>query len=74
MRLLAPRAELRLLLTGGSGLVDSTRLSFLGEALRALLVMEARGLQVRRRRSGWGRCGVGWGVKDDGVQKGRAWG
>ncbi|KAG2446125.1 hypothetical protein HXX76_000723 [Chlamydomonas incerta] len=49
VRLLAPRAELRLLLTGGSGLVDSTRLSFLGEALRALLVMEARGLQLTAR-------------------------
>ncbi len=52
MRLLAPRAELRLLLCGGSSLVDSTRLSFLGEALRALLVMEARGLQVGTRQEG----------------------
>ena len=46
LRLLAPRAELRLLLTGGSSLVDSHRLSFLGEALRALLVMETRSLTV----------------------------
>jgi len=46
IRLLAPRAELRLLLTGNSSLIDSTRLSFLGEALRALLVLEMRGLTV----------------------------
>lgn len=61
MRLLAPRAELRLLLCGGSSLVDSTRLSFLGEALRALLVMEARGLQVGsgRDRGRESKGGVG---------------
>ncbi|KAG2498011.1 hypothetical protein HYH03_004269 [Edaphochlamys debaryana] len=49
VRLLAPRAELRLLLCGGSGLIDSVRLSFLGEALRGLLVMEARGLTLTGR-------------------------
>lgn len=42
LRLLAPRAELRLLLCGGSSLIDSHKLSFLGEALRALLIMETR--------------------------------
>lgn len=47
IRLLAPRAELRLLLTGGTTLIDGSKLSFLGEALRALLVMEMRGLTVR---------------------------
>lgn len=46
IRLLAPRAELRLLLTGGSALIDGSKLSFLGEALRALLVMETRTLTV----------------------------
>ena len=46
LRLLAPRAELRLLLTGNTSLVDSHRLSFLGEALRALLVIETRSLTV----------------------------
>ncbi len=46
MRLLAPRAELRLLVCGSSALIDPARLSFLGEALRALLVLEARTLQV----------------------------
>ncbi|GLC45726.1 hypothetical protein PLESTM_001771400 [Pleodorina starrii] len=49
VRLLAPRAELRLLLVGDSGLIDSTRLSFLGEALRALLVMEVRDLKLVSR-------------------------
>ncbi|GIL72466.1 hypothetical protein Vretimale_4182 [Volvox reticuliferus] len=49
VRLLAPRAELRLLLVGPSALIDSTRLSFLGEALRALLVMEVRGLKLVSR-------------------------
>ncbi len=47
IRLLAPRAELRLLLTGDTTLIDSSRLSYLGEALRALLVFEMRGLVVR---------------------------
>lgn len=46
VRLLAPRAELRMLICGGSSLIDPARLSFLGEALRALLVLEARALQV----------------------------
>ncbi|KAJ9508288.1 hypothetical protein QJQ45_011794 [Haematococcus lacustris] len=47
IRLLAPRAELRLLLTGNSCLIDGQKLSYLGEALRALLVLEMRGLTVR---------------------------
>lgn len=42
VRLLAPRAELRLQVAGGSSVVDTARLSYLGEALRALLVLEAR--------------------------------
>ncbi|KAG1655243.1 hypothetical protein FOA52_007975 [Chlamydomonas sp. UWO 241] len=42
LRLLAPRAEVRLLLTGNASLVDSHKLTFLGEALRALLIMETR--------------------------------
>ncbi|KXZ56481.1 hypothetical protein GPECTOR_1g430 [Gonium pectorale] len=46
VRLLAPRAELRLLLVGGCGLLDAGRLGCLGEGLRALLVMEARGLTL----------------------------
>jgi len=46
IRLLAPRAELRLLLTGNSTLIDSSKLSFLGEAVRALLVLEMRGLTL----------------------------
>jgi hypothetical protein len=46
IRLLAPRAELRLLLTGSAALIDGQKLSYLGEALRALLVLEMRGLQV----------------------------
>ena len=46
IRLLAPRAELRLLLTGNESLIDGSKLSFLGEALRALLVLEMRGLTV----------------------------
>ncbi|GLI68742.1 hypothetical protein VaNZ11_013233 [Volvox africanus] len=49
VRLLAPRAELRLLLVGPAALIDSSRLSFLGEALRALLVMEVRGLKLVSR-------------------------
>ncbi len=48
MRLLAPRAELRLLVTGGASLVQPARLGLLGEALRALLVMETRALTVRQ--------------------------
>lgn len=46
VRLLAPRAELPLRLCGGQPLIDSHRLSFLGEALRALLVMELRQLTL----------------------------
>ncbi|EFJ44779.1 hypothetical protein VOLCADRAFT_121257 [Volvox carteri f. nagariensis] len=46
VRLLAPRAELRLLLVGTSSLIDARRLSSLGEALRALLVMEVRTLKL----------------------------
>lgn len=46
VRLLAPRAELRLLLCGRSAMIDAQRLSFLGEALRALLVMETRSLRL----------------------------
>lgn len=42
VRLLAPRAELRLQIAGGSSMIDSGRLSYLGEALRALLVLEVR--------------------------------
>eukprot|EP00878_Enallax_costatus_P013328 GHUV01013934.1.p1 GENE.GHUV01013934.1~~GHUV01013934.1.p1 ORF type:complete len:645 (+),score=183.34 GHUV01013934.1:126-2060(+) len=42
VRLLAPRAELRLQVAGGSSMIDAGRLSYLGEALRALLVIEAR--------------------------------
>eukprot|EP00983_Pelagomonas_calceolata_P046317 1140104-Pelagomonas_calceolata.AAC.6 len=51
IRLLAPRAELRLLLTGNSTLIDSSKLSFLGEAVRALLVLEMRGLTLPWRGS-----------------------
>lgn len=40
VRLLAPRAELRLQVGGGSSMIDASRLSYLGEALRALLVIE----------------------------------
>jgi hypothetical protein len=42
VRLLAPRAELRVQIGGGSSMVDAGRLSYLGEALRALLVLEVR--------------------------------
>jgi hypothetical protein len=42
VRLLAPRAELRLQVAGGSSMIDAARLSYLGEALRALLVLEVR--------------------------------
>jgi hypothetical protein len=42
VRLLAPRAELRVQIAGGSSMIDSGRLSYLGEALRALLVLEVR--------------------------------
>ncbi len=58
IRLLAPRAELRLLLTGRSDLLDKDRLSYLGEALRAALVLEMRGLEVCCYGFGW--CGVEW--------------
>ncbi|KAK9814581.1 hypothetical protein WJX72_008178 [[Myrmecia] bisecta] len=46
VRLLAPHAELRLLACGQSLLIDAHRLSFLGQALRAMLVMELRLLSV----------------------------
>eukprot|EP00879_Flechtneria_rotunda_P012691 GHRR01013252.1.p1 GENE.GHRR01013252.1~~GHRR01013252.1.p1 ORF type:complete len:386 (+),score=138.11 GHRR01013252.1:137-1294(+) len=46
VRLLAPRAELRLQVAGGSSIVDAGRLSYLGEAVRALLVLEARRAQL----------------------------
>lgn len=42
VRLLAPRAELRVQIAGGSSMVDAGRLSYLGEALRALLVLEVK--------------------------------
>lgn len=58
VRLLAPRAELRLQIAGGSSMIDSGRLSYLGEALRALLVME-----VRLR--GWGIGGPGQVLQED---------
>lgn len=48
LRLLAPRAEVRLLLAGGSSLVDAGRLSYLGEALRAALVLQARSATLVR--------------------------
>ncbi|DBB17102.1 TPA: hypothetical protein ACH3X3_014184 [Trebouxia sp. C0006] len=46
VRLLAPHAELRLLACGQASLIAPHRLSFLGEALRALLVLEVRQLTV----------------------------
>eukprot|EP00798_Chlamydomonas_sp_ICE-L_P000459 gene459-1865_t len=46
IRLLAPRAELRLLLCGGSDLIESAKLSYMGEAMRALLVMEMRSVKL----------------------------
>lgn len=46
VRLLAPCAELRLLAVGRANLLDVQRLSYLGEALRALLVVEARSLRL----------------------------
>lgn len=45
-QLMAPRAELRLQLTGGSALLDAARLAYLGEGLRSLLVIEARSAEV----------------------------
>lgn len=47
VRLLAPKAELKLLVCGGASAIDAARLSYLGEALRALLLMEMRLLEVR---------------------------
>ncbi|GBF99399.1 hypothetical protein Rsub_12332 [Raphidocelis subcapitata] len=41
-RLIAPRAEARVLIAGGTPMLDAPRLAYLGEALRALLVIEAR--------------------------------
>ena len=46
LRLLAPRAEVRLLLCGGTSLIDGHKLCYLGEAVRAMLVLEARRLEV----------------------------
>ncbi|DBA79408.1 hypothetical protein WJX79_002219 [Trebouxia sp. C0005] len=46
VRLLAPHAELRLLACGQASLIAPHRLSFLGEALRAMLVLEVRQLTV----------------------------
>ncbi|CAL8464121.1 g3656 [Coccomyxa elongata] len=46
VRLLAPHAELRLLVCGESTIIDAHRLSYLGEALRALLVLEVRQLTL----------------------------
>lgn len=44
--LLAPKAEVWLLICGGPPTIDAIRLSFLGEALRALLLTEMRSLTV----------------------------
>eukprot|EP00210_Caulerpa_lentillifera_P002749 g2628.t1 len=44
--LLAPKAELRVLICGDSSTINVTRLTALGEALRALLVIEMRTLTV----------------------------
>ncbi|KAK9800299.1 hypothetical protein WJX73_007633 [Symbiochloris irregularis] len=46
VRLLAPHAELKLLACSQPTLIDAYRLSFLGEALRAVLVLEMRTLTV----------------------------
>ncbi|KAL4422493.1 hypothetical protein ABPG75_008690 [Micractinium tetrahymenae] len=46
LRLLAPNAELRLLLAGVSAMVNQHNLRPFGEALRGVLAAEARGLQV----------------------------
>eukprot|EP00803_Ostreobium_quekettii_P001217 evm.model.scf_1457.3 EVM.evm.TU.scf_1457.3 scf_1457:18929-26380(+) len=46
VRLLAPKAELKLLVCGSASAIDAKRLSYLGEALRALLLMEMRLLTV----------------------------
>eukprot|EP00891_Asterochloris_glomerata_P001718 jgi/Astpho2/1718/Aster-04143 len=51
VRLLAPHAEMRLLCSGQSCLIDAHRLSYLGEALRALLVLEMRGLTVHNQQA-----------------------
>jgi hypothetical protein len=61
VRLLAPRAELRLTVAGGSSMVDAGRLSYLGEALRAVLVLEVGGGQGSRcwRWGGQGSRGEG---------------
>lgn len=68
LRLLAPRAELRLLLCGGSSLIDSHKLSFLGEALRALLIMETRNVTVSARGHGQriSRLLFGWAAEQSG--------
>ena len=46
MQLLSPRAEVRLLLCGGSGLLKHARLQHIALALRSLLVLEMRDVQV----------------------------
>ncbi|KAL3134023.1 hypothetical protein ABBQ32_008457 [Trebouxia sp. C0010 RCD-2024] len=46
VRLLAPHAELRLLACGQASLIQPNRLSYLGETLRAVLVLEVRQLTV----------------------------
>ncbi|KAK9822214.1 hypothetical protein WJX81_006927 [Elliptochloris bilobata] len=51
VRLLAPRAELRLLATGRATLNDAQRLGHLGEALRALLVLEVRQARLAGRNA-----------------------
>jgi hypothetical protein len=55
VNLLAPRAELRFIVCGVSSMIESSRLSFLGEALRALLALEVGGAPGR----GGGRLGQG---------------
>ncbi|KAL3143576.1 hypothetical protein ABBQ38_002373 [Trebouxia sp. C0009 RCD-2024] len=46
VRLLAPHAELRLLACGQASLIQPHRLSYLGETLRAVLVLEVQQLTV----------------------------
>jgi hypothetical protein len=46
VQLLSPRAEVRLLLCGGTGLLKHARLQHIALALRSLLVLEMRDVQV----------------------------
>lgn len=46
IRVLAPKAELRIRICGGSSSIERNRLSYLGKALRALLLTEMRNLEV----------------------------